>query len=217
MSLTQVVLMQTALPDDWRSAHQRIVEIADEIAATYPEQVRTVVGDLVRVGMMSGWQRRGRDDLKYRTYEELVLALGTVRQVPHADIGGGVDPMEPKQCFENAAKLAISSVGTDEPLTYVEGFAVTRFFPVNHAWVETADGRIIDPTWSSLDGHGETVTYIGVRFDTHFLLERLGALVDKDLLGVLASDWALDVPALRFGFEVDDTGLVVGGRLEEER
>ena len=52
----------------------------------------------------------------------------------------------PKRCFENASRLAES----DADLTYVEGLAwTTAGWPTQHAWVQTTDGVVIDPTWQT--------------------------------------------------------------------
>lgn len=49
----------------------------------------------------------------------------------------------PKQCFQNAFELAQA----DRSLRYVEGVAC-GIIPVDHAWCVTAEGIVIDPTWS---------------------------------------------------------------------
>ena len=72
--------------------------------------------------------------------------------------------MQAKQCFANAAHLAI-----EKGYTYVEGYATTKVvnFPLIHAWCVTRDGKLVDPTWQ--DG----VEYFGVPIKTDYLLEVL--------------------------------------------
>lgn len=70
--------------------------------------------------------------------------------------------MTAKQCFANAAHLAI-----EKGYTYVEGYATTHKinFPLEHAWCVTKDGKLVDPTWE--DG----AEYFGVPFKMDYLLE----------------------------------------------
>jgi hypothetical protein len=60
-----------------------------------------------------------------------------------------------KQCFHNAAMLAIEGKGT-----YVEGYAVspTSGILIHHAWVTADDARAIDVTWTD----PEQAAYFGV-------------------------------------------------------
>lgn len=50
----------------------------------------------------------------------------------------------PKQCFDNAYKLA----SRRSDLRYVEGWAL-GIIPVHHAWCVDAEGNVIDNTWRS--------------------------------------------------------------------
>jgi hypothetical protein len=69
----------------------------------------------------------------------------------------------PKECFSNAAHLAMST-----GLIYVEGF-IFRIIPIHHAWCVDEDGTVIDPTLA--DQH--TMPYFGIPFDSDFLLNVL--------------------------------------------
>lgn len=90
---------------------------------------------------------------------------------------------EGRECFLNAAHLAIAR----RDLTYVEGMAMCGFFPVHHAWVVDADGRVIDNTWVAEngveeDGEGAERQYLGYAVEAEELYERL---VEQEVYGVL--------------------------------
>lgn len=53
-----------------------------------------------------------------------------------------------KECFRNAF-LAVYCRSELRAAHYVEGFAVSTFFPVEHGWIEVG-GEILDPTWVCL-------------------------------------------------------------------
>lgn len=48
-----------------------------------------------------------------------------------------------KQCFYNAQKIALASSGR---IKYVEGMALSHFFPMHHGW-NTINDKVIDFTW----------------------------------------------------------------------
>lgn len=68
----------------------------------------------------------------------------------------------PKECYRNAAMLAIE----DPTLTYVEG-KVAAIIPIDHAWCVDADGVVVDPTLNNDDGR--VTGYYGVAFPTPYL------------------------------------------------
>ena len=75
---------------------------------------------------------------------------------------------EIKQCFMNAAHLAI-----DNPdMTYVEGKVACYGLGIDHAWCVDADGVVHDPT---ITGHedGHISDYYGVPFKTAYLRKAL--------------------------------------------
>jgi hypothetical protein len=51
-------------------------------------------------------------------------------------------------------------------LTYVEGYAFSSI-PINHAWLITSDGQVVDPTWE------EGSSYFGISFDWQKLANTL--------------------------------------------
>ena len=78
-----------------------------------------------------------------------------------------------KECFKNAAHLALEH----KDLTYVEGYADSDLFPLEHAWVVDAAGVVIDNTWRS-----PGTVYYGIPFRRAFLVK---ALVTSGYYGLL--------------------------------
>ena len=73
---------------------------------------------------------------------------------------------EPKMCFNNTAKVMMNN--PDKELLYVIGYAcggnLETSLYVAHAWIETNDGMILDPTFDLAEVHGierdpQTYTY----------------------------------------------------------
>lgn len=79
----------------------------------------------------------------------------------------------PKACFNNAYLAAVASRGN---LLYVEGYAMSAFMPVHHAWNIDAGRKIVDTTWCG-DGTDlgmftrptPGVAYFGIVFDLNFV------------------------------------------------
>jgi hypothetical protein len=96
---------------------------------------------------------------------------------------------EPKQCYMNAAKMALD----DDVLVYAEGYAIVSPvpIPVAHAWCVGGDGLVVDPTWDegTLPGERE---YFGVAIRRDYLA---AALVRRMAWGVL-DDWEGGWPML---------------------
>jgi hypothetical protein len=104
------------------------------------------------------WRKVGH----FALIEEFVLANGRsfrrLRNPPHwARI---------KQCFENAALLALHP-----DFTYVEGFVwkESLTMPIHHAWVLNRRGEVIDNTMREQDG----AEYFGVKFADNVLRTEL--------------------------------------------
>src|SRR3954447_13150263 len=49
-------------------------------------------------------------------------------------------PRIPRQCYDNSYKAVLASKGR---LRYVEGYAMSAFLPVLHAWNIDPDGKIV--------------------------------------------------------------------------
>ena len=58
----------------------------------------------------------------------------------------GVRKRADRACFLNSARLACAR----EDLTYCEGFALTDWGWVHHAWCVTPTGVVVDSTWPTI-------------------------------------------------------------------
>jgi hypothetical protein len=79
----------------------------------------------------------------------------------------------PKECFRNAALLALET-----GLTYCEGYANSSLgIPLEHAWVINQAGEVIDNTWRDVG-----LEYFGVPFNRVYLERALDA---QDHYGII--------------------------------
>lgn len=146
--------------------------------------------------------------LVYKSYYEAVMDLGTERYTPEFYIPDEVPHGEMKQCYINAAILALS----DSKYTYVEGYAATDDLGIamSHAWVEDDQGVLIDNTWGALDR--ETgVTYYGIKFSTEYLEMRWENSGDS-FGGLLGEDYGY-YSHLENGMITNDFGVVIGEKV----
>ena len=134
---------------------------------------------LNKMKMPGGW--------KYSCIEDFILKNG--RSFKPMPLPKKVKRGKMKQCFKNAADLALDSSLTPGhiELVYVEGYAL-NIIPVHHAWCVDREGNVYDNTWP--DGGKE---YYGVMFTTSFLADRL---LKSKTYGLI-DQWELDWPLLR--------------------
>lgn len=101
--------------------------------------------------------QHGEPGWEYGSPEDFVLRHG--RAYEWAPLPEGFEYGEAKQCYANAANLVLlrdfpgASFYDGVDLTYVEGYAMSANLgiAVEHAWVVTPDGAVIDPTWRDAD------------------------------------------------------------------
>lgn len=123
----------------------------------------TTDNDVTRAlrALNEGWRKLGNPNALY----EFILRNG--KQQAGSPLPEWMPMGVPRQCFANAAQLALSC-----GMTYVDGFAASHVlagYPIHHAWVLGPEGEVIDPTWKT----PEKCTYIGVSFDDDVLREHL--------------------------------------------
>lgn len=121
---------------------------------------------------------RGGQEPRTRPFDgprDFVLRLG--RDFPHRPLPKDVRRRAPRQCFYNAASLALRR---PKEFLYVEGYAFTQGFCTEHAWCVDRDGNAVDPTW-----RGEAAPhYFGVAFLHSYVLRQarergeLGGLIN---------------------------------------
>lgn len=92
----------------------------------------------------------------------LLLKLGK-----HFECADYTRPLEMEQqaqnqCFSNCAGFVFYGEG----YVYCEGYAVIPSvgFPVHHAWLLNAEGKVIDPTWDDLGSE-----YFGIAFKEEYV------------------------------------------------
>ena len=92
-------------------------------------------------------------------WHALLAEKGTLRTTIGNCDDAGIERGELGYCYMNAAKVATCS-WLGDGLTYVQGVAAAGDIgiPIEHAWLEDADGTVYDNTWEQ--GHG--VAYFGV-------------------------------------------------------
>lgn len=151
-------------------------------------------------------QSRPKDDMHvWSSIEELVLSMaGEPVVVKSLSLPDGMRRGELKACFRNA--LMASAMHPN--LRYTEGWSMSGFFPVAHAWVTDIEtGAIYDPTWINLEYEGPFL-YLGMRFSKPFM----AALVDETGdPSVFDSDWRRKHRTAKKGLLLDQqTGEVVG-------
>ena len=109
------------------------------------------------VGQVAGLMADNGSDLEYPGSYALVTEYGQVF-TPPASIDDnearmveyGVDPGDLKDCHVNSGQAVVFD---DTPsLFYTEGIAYgAAGVPVDHAWLVTAAGQVVDPTWGQHD------------------------------------------------------------------
>jgi hypothetical protein len=130
---------------------------------------------------------------KYNGFEELVLDCG--KEMSFAPLPKNIEPGLPKNCYYNCLEI----VEEDSHFIYCEGYALPEdgILPVPHAWLINFDGRVIDPTWEAGGA------YIGLPFDTEWLLSLLESRNGEDFVSVFECNYLEDFSLLRKGLPDD--------------
>ena len=115
----------------------------------------TLLDFLHRINAMSG-----ANPLFRRSLHDLILEYGWWYEP--VEVPKGIVTGERKQCFTNAAELALP----DCSLIYCEGYAIFKTgHPRLHAWVTDGKGNAIDNTWPT-----PGISYAGIPFTWEFVM-----------------------------------------------
>ena len=118
-------------------------------------------------GYLESWAGVPEDGAPYASEADFILKHG--RAFEWCALPQGVRMGVPRQCFRNAARLALRKQGS---FTYVEGYAVNTWvadYPVAHAWCVEGEHFVVDTTWD------EGADYFGVPFRAEYVRRMAGA------------------------------------------
>lgn len=192
-----------------KHAQERVSGLTEQTTSTPSEgsaegAVEVFLTHLRTIADIKAQSRPKREFHIWNSTEELLLSMaGQPVVVPSLTLADGMRRGRLKECFANA--LMASTVHPN--LRYSEGFAMSGFFPVAHAWLTDAEtGAIYDPTWINLDYEGPFL-YLGMTFSKPFM----AALVDETGdPSVFESDWRRKNRTAKKGLLLDqETGEVI--------
>ena len=126
---------------------------------------------------------------KYNSFEELILSCG--REMTFAPLPENIEPGLPKGCYYNCLQI----LNEHPELTYCEGYALADglVLPVPHAWLINPRSEVVDPTWDTAGA------YIGVTFNTDWLMSLLKSRNQEDRLAVFEGNYIEDFFLLKEG------------------
>jgi hypothetical protein len=119
----------------------------------------------------------------YTSEADFILKNG--HSFEYAALPRGVRMGRPRECFRNAAALALRKA---DIYIYVEGYAVNRWIAMHavaHAWCIGSDKFVVDPAWE------EGTEYFGVPFRHDYLSRVLKARRDYGLIDNPEMDFPL--------------------------
>jgi hypothetical protein len=137
-----------------------------------------------------------RGDLKYKNYYAALLDLGDGK--PGSTRPQGLRKQRNNLCYQNSWHAA-----QIHGWAYCEGYALSGdlAIPVMHAWnLDLETGQVIDLTWT----HPEQAYYWGMIIPNQTAMQ---LMLHHGVYGVLAADWLIDVPLLRYGELIPPNGL----------
>lgn len=134
---------------------------------------------------------------KYNGFEELILDCG--KEMSFAPLPENIERGLPKGCYYNCLQI----LNEYPELIYCEGYALAEglVLPVPHAWLINSEGKVIEPTW---DTKG---CYIGVSFNTDWLISLFESRNCEDYLAVFESNYMEDFSLLKKGLPEEAIAL----------
>lgn len=130
----------------------------------------------------------------HNSFYELVLNIGTEYHSP--TLPSGVKKQLPKLCFHNCFELA----NENRDLIYCEGYAIATKIPIpiDHAWLITPEGQVIEPTIKLREG--EEIVYQGIAFDLDWLIKLKDSRELYSWYSVIQCNYLENFSFLREGF-----------------
>jgi hypothetical protein len=156
-----------------------------------------LLNHLRRLSIMFDTMHADWRDLKYTSYYAALLDLGDGK--PGSKRPQGVRKQRDRQCYQNSWHAS-----QIHGWAYCEGYALSGdiSIPVMHAWnLNLETGQVIDLTWR----HPEQAYYWGMIIPNQTAMQ---LMLHHGVYGVIASDYRLDVPLLRYGELIPPDGLL---------
>ena len=100
---------------------------------------------------------------------------------------------EMKQCYLNSIT---GLMGAPDDVYYTEGYAFVdglTGFPIQHGWLTTSNGDVIDPTWRDNKG----VVYYGIRYNRDYVMD---VVYETEMAGILVNDYLTGSKIAKLGF-----------------
>lgn len=144
--------------------------------------IRTMVDQFANYGSK-------RSELAYNNYYDIVRKKGKFfsERIP---LPKGCKKGKPKQCYLNSFNnMSSGDYLYTEGLVFLESIPI----PIEHAWLTTKDGKVIDTTLPA----GDKAYYYGVQMNPEFVLERA---FEIHYPGVLSNDYMAKKSIIEHGF-----------------
>lgn len=152
-----------------------------------------LLGYLEDKAKLCDWTRMNGGKALYGSYEDLVVAHGTLYTDVATRLPKGMRWGGQQKCFRNAYERA-----AHHGYLYVEGFAASIgcCFAAHHAWLVDGNGTVIDPTpnW-----RGVGAAYMGIAFNLEYVRE---VIVARGIYGVL-DNYQQNHPLLKRSGEIE--------------
>lgn len=136
----------------------------------------TRMEELVQYLRITGYMR-GKAPKGMFLPEDFLFRFGGAWPVDQRTYAG--EQMTRNMCYRNASQMAFN----DPALTYCEGYCHIGLLPIQHAWVLTREGIVLDPTLRR--DQVDDPIYLGIAFRTHYLRS---AILNKSTYGLLGID-----------------------------
>lgn len=153
------------------------------------------VNMLDTVKQYANLRRPGMTKDEISSFDQIILDHGEFFDPPQAgdELPKWCEQGATKECYYNAT---MQIVVAPDGVFYTEGYAFTdgiEGFPFQHAWLTTAEGKVIDPTWKP----GNGTVYYGVKLSQNYVIEQT---MESGVAGIIVNDYMFDFDIGRNGF-----------------